>query len=425
MHGNAEVLRRIPAGVPLANRLAARLALAALARWRVGRLDLRLPDGSLHSFGSDASRRRVSVSVRDWRFFWRLLTSADVGAGESYMAGEWECSNLVELCRMVAEDQAPLPTASAWSWLHRLAQIVRQRKQRNTLAGSRRNVAYHYDIGNDLYRLFLDDSLTYSAAYFPAADSTLEEAQRHKLDGICRRLDLKPGQHILEIGSGWGSFAMHAARNYGCRVTSLTLSHEQLQLARKRVREAGLDSSVEILLCDYRRIAGRFDHIASIEMFEAVGYENYPAFFRVCERLLAPEGRLFLQAITIPDQRFDAYRRDFDWNRKYIFPGSQLASIHAIAEATKRHTNLRIDWMRDIGPHYARTLRCWRERFLARLAEVRALGFDERFIRMWEFYLASCEASFAARYTGDVQMLLARPLPYARRLQAAASSSAS
>jgi cyclopropane-fatty-acyl-phospholipid synthase len=283
----------------------------------------------------------------------------------------------------------------------------------NTLRGSRRNIHAHYDLSNELFQIFLDDSMTYSSAVFPSESSTLDEGQLEKLDGICRKLDLDEGDHILEIGSGWGSFAMHAASQYGCRVTTLTLSEEQQTLARQRIREAGLENRIDVQLRDYRAMTGQFDHIVSIEMFEAVGFRYYGAFFGACERLLKPHGRMFLQSITIPDQRFDTYRRDFDWTRKYIFPGSLLASIQGIADALKRRTTLRIDSMTDIGPDYARTLRMWRERFLGRVEEVRRLGFDDRFIRMWEFYLATCEASFAARYIGNVQMILTRPIPYA------------
>jgi cyclopropane-fatty-acyl-phospholipid synthase len=279
----------------------------------------------------------------------------------------------------------------------------------NRPARSARNIQYHYDLSNDLYQLFLDDSLTYSCAVFEPADLSLAQAQTRKIDQICRRLELRPGLALLEIGSGWGAFAIHAARHYGCRVTSLTLSRQQLELARERVAAAGLEAAVDIRLCDYREISGSFDRIVSIEMFEAVGYEYYRVFFEQCDRLLRPGGRMFLQTITVPDQRFERYRREFDWIRKYIFPGGLLASAHAIATALMRYTDLRIEWMQDIGPHYARTLRCWRERFLARRAEVDRLGFDERFHRMWEFYLASCEAAFATRHIGDVQMLLRRP----------------
>ena len=399
--------------IPLRYRFAARVVLGTLVEWRGGRLDVTLPDGARLHFGPAAASRVVAVRVHEWRFFWRVLSAAEIGVGESYMEGEWECSDLEMLTRMFVESSAGLEQRTPVRWGKALLHKSLRMLQANTLGGSRRNIRAHYDLSNALFRLFLDDGMTYSAAVFPSPETTLAQAQEEKLDGICRQLEVRPGQHILEIGSGWGSFAIHAAARYGCRVTTLTLSQEQRTLALERVRAAGLADRVDVQLRDYREMDGRFDHIVSIEMFEAVGYEYYGAFFAACERLLKPHGRVFLQTITIPDQRFDAYRRDFDWTRKYIFPGSLLASVHGIAHALKRHTHLRIDWMRDIGPHYARTLRCWRERFLAREAEVRRLGFDTRFLRMWEYYLATCEASFAARYLGDVQMVLSRPHPYA------------
>jgi cyclopropane-fatty-acyl-phospholipid synthase len=401
---------------PLADRLAARVVLAQLARWRVGGLTLELPDGRILELGMPRASRRVVLSVKRWRFFRRALTGGDIGVGEAYMDGDWQCSDLVGLCRLFLEDQSVLPARSPWTLVRRAAHAVQRRARANTLRGSRRNIQAHYDLSNDLFGLFLDESMTYSAAVFPSADATLEEAQRAKLDGICRSLDLQPGQHVLEIGSGWGSFALHAAREYGCRVTSLTLSDDQLRLARERVAAAGLAERVDIRLCDYRRVHGTYDHIVSIEMFEAVGREYYDAFFAACERLLRPEGRMFLQAIAIPDQRFDAYARDYDWLRKYIFPGSLLASLHEITAALKRVTTLRVESLRDVGLDYARTLRVWRQRFLARQHDVRRLGFDDRFIRMWEFYLASCEAGFAERYVNDLQLVLSRPLPFARAL---------
>jgi cyclopropane-fatty-acyl-phospholipid synthase len=389
------------------------MILNALSGWGAGRLDVALPDGSSLQYGPAASDRSVRVTVHEWRFFWRALVAGEIGVGESYMEGEWECSDLELLTRMFIEAPAGLDQRTPVRWgntlLHGLTRVMRA----NTLRGSRRNIHAHYDLSNELFQIFLDDSMTYSSAVFPSESSTLDEGQLEKLDGICRKLDLDEGDHILEIGSGWGSFAMHAASQYGCRVTTLTLSEEQQTLARQRIREAGLENRIDVQLRDYRAMTGQFDHIVSIEMFEAVGFRYYGAFFGACERLLKPHGRMFLQSITIPDQRFDTYRRDFDWTRKYIFPGSLLASIQGIADALKRRTTLRIDSMTDIGPDYARTLRMWRERFLGRVEEVRRLGFDDRFIRMWEFYLATCEASFAARYIGNVQMILTRPIPYA------------
>lgn len=399
---------------PLPDRLAARLVLARLERWTVGRLTLTLPDGSRRECGPRGAERHVAVTVRDWRFFRRLLAGGDIGAGEAYMDGDWSCSDLVTLCALFVEDQSLLPESSFWALGGRARHAVRRWREANSRRGSRRNIRAHYDLGNAFFRLFLDDSMTYSAGVYASPAASLEEAQAEKLDGICRAIGVRPGQHVLEIGGGWGSFALHAAGRYGARVTSLTLSREQQRLASERAAAAGLAGRVDFQLRDYRDVPGRYDHIVSIEMFEAVGLAYYDAFFGACERLLAPAGSLFLQAIAIPDQRFDAYRRSYDWLRKYIFPGSLLASLHAITGSLRRVTRLRIESLRDIGPDYARTLRDWRERFLARRDAVRRLGFDDRFLRMWEFYLASCEAAFATRYLGDLQLVLRRPLPYAR-----------
>jgi cyclopropane-fatty-acyl-phospholipid synthase len=397
----------LPADLPARYRAAASLLLRLLAGRQSGSLVMRLPDGSVRSFGTGAPQ--VSVTVNDWRFFWRVLTASDIGVGEAYMEGEFTCSDLVELCRLFLREQSVL-TQRSWRGLPaRIGHALLRRARANTLAGSRRNIRHHYDLGNDLYRLFLDEAMVYSCAVFEREHDDLESAQRAKLDGICRQVGLAPGMAVLEIGSGWGALALHAAREYGCRVTAITLSEEQLRLARARVAAAGLEEAVDFRLCDYRSIAGRFDRIMSIEMFEAVGYEFYGAFFGACSRLLARGGRMFLQTINMPDQHFDRYRRDFDFVKKYIFPGGALASLQGITAALKRHTDLRIDWLRDIGPHYARTLRCWRERFMARLAEVRQLGFDDRFIRMWEFYLACCEAAFSVRHIGDLQIVLVKP----------------
>jgi cyclopropane-fatty-acyl-phospholipid synthase len=397
----------VPAHLPLRQRVAAKVILSGLSRWRGGALKLALPDGTIRAFGNDAGPS-VVVTVKDWKFFWRVLTAADIGAGEAYMEGEFSTSDLAELCRLFLHDHS-MNQRSVWALPTRLRHALRRLTQGNTLSGSRRNIKYHYDLSNDLYRLFLDPTMMYSCAVFERDDDTLEAAQRHKVDDICRRLHLAPGMHVLEIGSGWGSFAIHAAQHYGCRVTSLTLSDEQLALARERATVAGVSASVDIQLCDYRQVTGIFDRIASIEMFEAVGYEYYGKFFETCSRVLTPGGRMFLQTITIPDQDFDRYRRDVDFIKKYIFPGGALASLHGITNALKRHTDMRIDWLRDIGLHYVKTLRCWRERFMSRVPEVHRLGFDDRFVRMWEFYLACCEAGFAVRHLGDLQMVLVKP----------------
>jgi cyclopropane-fatty-acyl-phospholipid synthase len=403
---DAIVLSAAAARIRLRDRLAARLVLGQMARWRSGCVLLVLPDGSSLRLGDPSSSRQVRVTVKDWRFFRRALAAGDIGAGESYMDGEWWATDLVELCRLFLADPSVLDYRSPWTVADRLRSWLIRISQTNTVRRSRRNIRHHYDLSNDFFRLFLDESMTYSCAFFSDPEVGLEEAQRAKIDRICRRLELGPGMRVLEIGSGWGALAIHAAQEYGCRVTSLTVSEGQLRLARERAAEAGVGSSVDIRLCDYRAACGQFDRIVSVEMLEAVGYEYYGTFFRKCAELLSPGGRMLLQTITVPDHRFDRYRRELDWIRKYIFPGGLLPSVFEIARAVKENTRLQIHWMEDIGPHYAATLRCWRERYLRRLPEVRGLGFDDRFIRMWEFYLSSCEAAFSVGYVGDLQIEL-------------------
>ena len=400
----------VPSAVRRRDRLAAKLVLRQLARWRGAPLTMLLPDGGEILLGGENDGSPITVRIDDWRFFWRALTSADIGVGESYMDGEWHTDDLVGVCRGFLADPAAIDyDSSTWTIGERLLNGWRHLSSLNTLSGSRRNIRYHYDLSNELFGLFLDETMLYSCAVFQREEATLGEAQIEKIDAICRALDLHAGHEVLEIGGGWGAFAIHAARRYGCHVTSLTLSEEQLRLARQRVAAAGLEDRVALRLCDYRDASGTFDRIVSIEMFEAVGYEYFGTFFAACARCLRPGGRMLLQTISVPDQRFDRYRRSFDWIRKYIFPGGLLPSLHEITVAVKDHSRLRIRRVEDIGPHYARTLHHWRDRFLARLPEVRRLGFDDRFVRMWDFYLASCEAAFAVRYVGDLQIELEQP----------------
>jgi len=337
--------------------------------------------------------------VNDWTFFRRILLGGDVGLGESYVAGEWQCDDLVELFRLVlqhhaiARRRAPLAALQAFTNAWRPRHVVD-------------DVRAHYDLGNEFFALFLDESMTYSAAVFPTATTDLADAQRNKLDAICQRVALGPGLSVLDIGGGWGSFALHAAGAYGCRVLSITLSEAQHALARERVRRAGLESKVDVQLCDYREVRGQFDRIVSIEMFEAVGYRSWPTFFRTCERLLAPGGSMLCQTTVYPDRDFRAYRRNVDWLRLHVFPGTLLGSLQAIVRILATETGLRIQWMEDIAPHYAATLHCWRERFRRNLAAVRRLGFDDAFIRKWDLYLATCEAAFSVRHLGTLQLLI-------------------
>ncbi|HSW51639.1 MAG TPA: cyclopropane-fatty-acyl-phospholipid synthase family protein, partial [Sulfuricaulis sp.] len=280
---------------------------------------------------------------------------------------------------------------------------------RNSRTGSRRNIAAHYDLGNEFFRLMLDETLMYSSAVFERPDMTLAEAQRARLDRICRKLALGPRDHVLEIGTGWGGFALHAATHYGCRVTTTTISREQYALAQERIAQAGLSDRVTVLLEDYRDLRGEYDKLVSIEMIEAVGHEYYETFFARCSALLKPDGLMLLQAITIADQRYEAARKSVDFIQRYIFPGSCIPSVSVMAQAVARATDMKLLHLEDIGPHYATTLRHWRERLYANADAVRQLDLSEEFLRMWEFYLCYCEGGFAERALGDVQLLLAKP----------------
>ena len=390
---------------PLAARAVRRLALARLrASWRGGPLDVIAPSGASVRIGPPGPAE-ACARVHDDRAFLRLVLRGEIGGGESFVAGEWSSDDLVGLLRLVLR-AAPRGIESPLTRLGQLRSLVRHRRAANTLHGSRRNVHAHYDLGNAFYQLFLDpDTLSYSCAHFARPGMTLADAQRAKLDRLCDLLALSPRDHLLEIGCGWGSMAIHAAQTRGCRVTAITVSREQRELAAARVRATGLTDRVDIQYRDYRELDGSFDKLVSIEMVEAVGHEFLPHYFAIAARLLRPGGRFALQSITMPDDRFDAYRRRVDWMQTYIFPGSLIPSLGALAAAAVP-AGFCIDRADDIGPGYARTLQCWRARFLAELPAVAALGFDEPFVRMWLLYLAYSEAAFAEGALGDHQLLL-------------------
>ncbi|MCY4114306.1 MAG: cyclopropane-fatty-acyl-phospholipid synthase [Chloroflexi bacterium] len=383
------------------------LILRRLHRWSGSTLRLKLPDGSRRDFGPSDAPRRVHADVHHARFFARLLLGGTTGAGESYMAGEWSSTDLKALLQETLRNGPRLGLESHASLLARLLNAWRHRRRANTKVGSQRNIHAHYDLGNDFYRLFLDESLTYSCARWPEGCDDLATAQRAKMRDICDKLDLGPDHHVLEIGSGWGGFALHAAQTTGCRVTGITISREQLEHSRKRVAEAGLRDRVDIQFCDYRDIDGQYDRVVSIEMFEAVGRTYWRCFFEVCERVLRPGGRMLLQTIAIPDADVDLPYRGAGWISRYIFPGGLLPAMCEIAEAAATpRGDLAVRMVDEIGPHYVRTLDTWRSRFWSRIDDVRRLGFDETFVRMWDFYLATCSAAFAVGQTRDVQVLL-------------------
>jgi cyclopropane-fatty-acyl-phospholipid synthase len=379
-----------------------------LERLQGGALELVLPDRTF-SFGDVRSELSAQLVVHRERFFARALLGGDTAIGEAYMDGDWSTPDLVTLMLLAVRNLAQLEKSSTFfSSFSHFADRLRHRLRANTVEGSRRNIHAHYDLSNEFFRLFLDESMVYSCAWYETAEDSLETAQFQKLDRICRKLELQPKDSVLEIGTGWGAFALHAARNYGCQVTTTTISQQQHEYARVLFDAADKDRRIELLLKDYRDLSGSFDKIVSIEMFEAVGFEHYDDFFRVCDRLLKPDGSLLLQTISMNEQRFLQYVKQSDWIQKYIFPGAQLASLRGVLESLARATRLSLFHAEDMGVHYARTLAAWRERFLARIAEVKALGFDDRFIRMWDYYLAFCEGAFLERHISDFQLLLTK-----------------
>ena len=386
-------------GRPL-ERAATLVLERALAGLEGGTLKVELPDGRVRRFGAGAP---VRLAIHDAAFFRRLALRGKLGLGESYTAGEWDSDDLVALFELL------LRNADAMSRRHgdvrRLLELRPRLQRRNGLARSRRNIAYHYDLGNDLFALMLDETMTYSCAVFEHPGMSLAEAQRAKYERLCRRLELGPEDHVLEIGCGWGGFARHAAERHGCRVTGITISREQAVLARERTR--GLP--VDILEQDYRAVEGSFTKVVSIEMVEAIGADQFGTFFQTIDRVLAPGGRVAVQTILVPEQRWGRYRRTPDWIERYVFPGCLIPSLEALAHAAARHSRLGIYGVDEIGEHYAETLRRWRASFHARIEDVRRLGYDRRFERTWDFYLAFCEAAFRLRSLRDAQLLLARP----------------
>jgi cyclopropane-fatty-acyl-phospholipid synthase len=391
---------------------AKRILLSLLQKIRLGEILLRDGDEQ-HVFGQRSQKcdLRASLNVLHPRFYTQILFGGSIGAGEAYMAGHWSSDDLTVLLRIILLNQRVFegldrglsrlkaPLYKAYHFLHK-----------DSRKGSRINIAAHYDLGNDFYALFLDETLTYSCAIFDRPDSSLQEASVAKYDRICKKLQLSPEDHVLEIGTGWGGFAIHAAGRYGCRVTTTTISRAQHDLALERIRSAGVGDRVQVLFKDYRDLKGRFDKLVSIEMIEAVGHHYLNTFLRCCSNLLTEQGTMLLQAITIADQAFERHKKEVDFIKRYIFPGSCIPSVAAMGDAVAAATNLRLVHLEDITPHYARTLRTWRERFFHNIQQVRALGYSETFIRMWEFYLRYCEAGFQERYLGDVQMLFAKPL---------------
>jgi cyclopropane-fatty-acyl-phospholipid synthase len=393
---------------PVLTRVAGRIAFRAASSIKVGLLTVQLPDGSRRVFGDPQSSLEGEVHIHDMEALRRLLVGGEVGAGEAYMDGLWSSPDLVALISLAVANRHALALSKGWWRLPaRLGRTVAHRRNRNTKAGSRRNITAHYDLGNDFYRLWLDETMTYSSAVFESPQQPLADAQRNKYRVIAERAGLTAGQHVLEIGTGWGGFAIYAAGELGCRVTTLTISQAQHDLATARIAEAGLGELVTVELRDYRDLSGQYDAVVSIEMLEAVGAEYYHDFFAAVSGALRPGGKASVQVITFPHDAYQAQLRGANWIQRYIFPGGVLPSLAAI-ESSLVGTGLLVTGVRDIRDSYALTLKAWSERFFEHLDEVREMGFDDRFIRMWDYYLSISEAGFRTGMTQDLQIAFER-----------------
>ncbi len=352
----------------------------------------------------------AQITINDPRFYSEIAFGGVIGSGEAYIHDYWYCDELTTLVRILLRNRKVLSDMnSGAARVTRPLQRLFHRLNRNTRDGSRRNISAHYDLGNEFYALWLDETMMYSAAVFEHSDTSLVEASTAKLDRICRKLRLTADDHVVEIGTGWGGFAIHAAGRYGCKVTTTTISRRQFDYAKAAVAKAGLGDRIELLFDDYRDLSGQYDKLVSIEMIEAVGWQFHDAFFQKCSELLKDDGEMLLQAITMADQYYEQYKNSVDFIRRYIFPGGCLTSVTAMTETLTRVTDMRAVHIEDIGPHYAKTLEHWNRRFQGSLDDVRAQGYSEEFIRMWTFYLCYCEGAFRERTIGNVQMHLTKP----------------
>lgn len=388
------------------DRMARKLVLNRIAQLAHGQIIV-IEGDSKTRFGEPDAEFPVpaTVIVNDIRFYREVAFGAATGSGEAFIRHDWDTDNLSYFLRLMLRNRDMLETVDAGTeLLSRPVNKLLHFLNRNTRSGSRRNIAAHYDLGNDFYQLWLDPRMMYSSAWFATPDMSLEDASTAKLERICQQLELKADDAVVEIGSGWGGFAIYAASKYGCHVTTTTISKEQHDFARARIVEAGLEDKITLLSDDYRDLEGKFDKLVSIEMIEAVGHQFHDTFFRKCCDLLKPNGSMLLQAITMADQRYEGYKNSVDFINKYIFPGGCLTSVTGMTQSMTENTNLRVIYLDDFGPHYAKTLRCWRERFFRKLAEVKRLGYSDDFIRLWQFYLCYCEAAFDERAIGVVHL---------------------
>jgi len=394
------------------DQFAKRILLSKFSEITHGRITLKEGHNE-YVFGQNDTdfTAHATVIVHEASFYSDIIFGGTVGSGEAYMARSWDCHELTDLVRIILRNEhvlnsidggfgkMMLPLHKAFHFLHR-----------NTLSGSRKNIGAHYDLGNDMFEQFLDPTMMYSSGIFEHQDMTMEQASIAKLDRICQKLQLDENDHVLEIGTGWGGFAIYAAKNYGCKVTTTTISQQQFDYAEQRISDEGLGDSITLLCEDYRNLSGQYDKLVSIEMIEAVGHAYYKNYFQHCSNLLKPEGMMLLQSITIADQRYQAASKEVDFIQRYIFPGGSLPSVSVIAKNVSDHTDMRFYQLEDIGAHYATTLARWRECFFNNIETIQKLGYSETFIRMWDFYLCYCEGGFRENSIGTIQLLLTKPL---------------
>ena len=400
-----------PAQGSVLQQMGRRALLGALSGLRSGEITL-VENGARQRFGRRSAECSLSatIEVRDPRFWADAAFGGTVGAGESFIHDSWRCDDLTALVRIMVLNRDTMERMEGgWALVSAPLRRILHWLNRNSRDGSQRNIAAHYDLGNDFFELFLDPTMAYSCGIFEREDATLHEASIAKFDAICRKLELRPDDHLVEIGTGWGGLAIHAAERYGCRVTTTTIPREQHDFARERIAAAGLKDRIDLRLEDYRDLAGTYDKLVSVEMIEAVGHQYLDTYFAKCSSLLKPDGAMLLQAITLQDQVYEEALKRVDFIQRFIFPGSFIPSVTAIVDSVTRATDMKLFHLEDIGPHYATTLRRWREAFFAALPRVRALGYPDSFVRMWDFYLCYCEGGFAERQLGDVHMLLTKP----------------
>ena len=393
------------------SRIVLNQILKQLSKLQHGVLTMQFPDGKKMKFGAVGLGPNATLKIHSESVFFDLALGGDIAFAEAFMQRKWETDNLTDLIKLFLLNKMNSdiqPKFSGINFLKKIVDSLYKLSRINTISNSKKNIARHYDLSNKMFSLFLDPTMMYSCGVFEHPDDSLEKSQIQKVHKLIDKAKISENDHVLEIGCGWGTFAIEAVKKTGCKVSAVTISKEQYELARQRCVEAGVQDRVEIIFQDYRNIEGQFDRIVSIEMLEAVGHAGIKTFFKKCNTLLKQDGLMVLQVITIPDQRYEGYRRSFDFIRKYIFPGGLLPSVNIMSSVMTKFSSLHIEHLENIGVHYARTLYEWRKNFNANLDQVKMLGFDQNFIRMWNYYLSSCEAAFSTRWINDVQLVITR-----------------